>query len=66
MHILIPVTRNIFCSHPSYHLFDSIGDIVITGYAPITGMCIPTRSCALIKDDGFTSAFVIAHEIAHM
>ncbi|KAL5018314.1 hypothetical protein ScPMuIL_004036, partial [Solemya velum] len=36
------------------------------GYAPITGMCNPQRSCAVVKDDGFTSAFIIAHEIAHV
>ncbi|KAL3876085.1 hypothetical protein ACJMK2_033966 [Sinanodonta woodiana] len=36
------------------------------GYAPITGMCNPIRSCALVKDDGFTSAFAIAHEIGHV
>lgn len=36
------------------------------GYAPVTGMCNPMRSCALVKDDGTSSAFVIAHEIGHM
>lgn len=36
------------------------------GYAPITGLCLPMRNCALVKDDGFTSAFVIAHEVAHV
>ncbi|XP_062607950.1 LOW QUALITY PROTEIN: A disintegrin and metalloproteinase with thrombospondin motifs 3-like [Saccostrea cucullata] len=36
------------------------------GYAPITGMCNPSRSCAVVKDEGFTSAFIIAHEVAHV
>ncbi|XP_050392915.1 A disintegrin and metalloproteinase with thrombospondin motifs 2 isoform X1 [Patella vulgata] len=36
------------------------------GYAPITGMCNPGRSCAAIKDEGFTSGFIIAHEMAHV
>ncbi|KAJ8318392.1 hypothetical protein KUTeg_003483 [Tegillarca granosa] len=36
------------------------------GYAPITGLCNPTRSCAVVKDEGFTSAFIVAHEIAHV
>lgn len=36
------------------------------GYAPITGLCLPMRNCALVKDDGFTSSFVIAHEMAHV
>ena len=39
---------------------------VLLGYAPITGLCVPMRNCALVKDDGFTSAFVAAHEIGHM
>ncbi|XP_059156833.1 A disintegrin and metalloproteinase with thrombospondin motifs 2-like [Physella acuta] len=37
-----------------------------SGYAPITDMCNPARSCAVIRDEGFTAAFVIAHEIAHV
>ena len=38
----------------------------ISGYAPITGLCLPMRNCALVRDEGFTSAFVIAHEMAHV
>jgi len=41
-------------------------EVYLSGYAPITGMCNPARSCAVIKDEGFTSAFIIAHEIAHV
>ncbi|ESO87439.1 hypothetical protein LOTGIDRAFT_127898 [Lottia gigantea] len=29
-------------------------------------MCNPGRSCAAIKDEGFTSGFIIAHEMAHV
>ncbi|XP_075390155.1 A disintegrin and metalloproteinase with thrombospondin motifs 14 isoform X2 [Tenrec ecaudatus] len=36
------------------------------GYAPITGMCHPLRSCALNHEDGFSSAFVVAHETGHV
>ncbi|KAL8625251.1 hypothetical protein ACOMHN_030009 [Nucella lapillus] len=36
------------------------------GYAPITGMCDPSRSCAVVTDEGFTSGFIIAHELAHV
>ncbi|CAH1794399.1 unnamed protein product [Owenia fusiformis] len=36
------------------------------GYAPVTGMCNHKRSCAVNRDDGITSAFVIAHEIGHV
>ncbi|CAG9769262.1 unnamed protein product [Ceutorhynchus assimilis] len=37
-----------------------------SGYAPVGGVCDPKRSCALNKDEGLTSAFIIAHEMAHM
>ncbi|XP_076462921.1 A disintegrin and metalloproteinase with thrombospondin motifs 2-like [Babylonia areolata] len=36
------------------------------GYAPITGLCHPHRSCAAVTDEGFTSGFIIAHEMAHV
>ena len=38
---------------------------ILPGYAPVTGMCRPDRSCAIIKEDGFSTAFVAAHEIGH-
>ncbi|KAG9346733.1 hypothetical protein JZ751_007047 [Albula glossodonta] len=34
-------------------------------YAPVTGMCHPVRSCTLNHEDGFSSAFVVAHETGH-
>lgn len=37
-----------------------------SGYAPVSGVCDPSRSCALNRDEGLTSAFIIAHEVAHM
>ncbi|XP_034952483.1 A disintegrin and metalloproteinase with thrombospondin motifs 2-like [Chelonus insularis] len=37
-----------------------------SGYAPVSGACDPSRSCALNRDEGLTSAFIIAHEIAHI
>lgn len=67
-----------FCNwmarHPKYAISSSHDVAVMltrngigpAGYAPITGMCNPVRSCAVIKDEGFTSAFIIAHEIAHV
>ncbi|XP_076458373.1 A disintegrin and metalloproteinase with thrombospondin motifs 2-like isoform X1 [Babylonia areolata] len=36
------------------------------GYAPITGMCNPSRACAAVTEEGFTSGFIIAHEMAHV
>ncbi|XP_050575190.1 A disintegrin and metalloproteinase with thrombospondin motifs 3-like [Bombus affinis] len=37
-----------------------------SGYAPVSGVCYPARSCALNRDEGLTSTFIIAHEVAHM
>ncbi|CAN2387292.1 collagen catabolic process [Pristimantis euphronides] len=37
-----------------------------TCYAPVTGMCHPVRSCTLNHEDGFSSAFVVAHETGHV
>ena len=36
------------------------------GYAPVTGMCKPQRSCAVTRDSGISTAYVMAHEIGHM
>ncbi|XP_037535935.1 A disintegrin and metalloproteinase with thrombospondin motifs 3 [Nematolebias whitei] len=40
--------------------------ICIQRYAPVTGMCHPVRSCTLNHEDGFSSAFVVAHETGHV
>lgn len=37
-----------------------------SGFAPVSGACDPYRSCALNQEEGLSSAFIIAHEIAHM
>lgn len=37
-----------------------------SGYAPVGGACNRARSTALNKDEGLASAFIIAHEMAHM
>ena len=39
---------------------------LLPGYAPVTGMCHPVRSCTLNHEDGFSSAFVVAHETGHV
>ncbi|CAH3034862.1 unnamed protein product [Porites lobata] len=36
-----------------------------SGYAPVHGMCYRLRSCTLNEEDGFASAFIIAHETGH-
>ncbi|KAL8558849.1 hypothetical protein ACOMHN_031778 [Nucella lapillus] len=67
-----------FCQWMTYHqpyVSDVKHDIAVlltrekmgpAGYAPITGLCNPSRSCAAITDEGFTSGFIIAHEMAHV
>ncbi|KAL6470226.1 hypothetical protein MHYP_G00213450 [Metynnis hypsauchen] len=42
------------------------GPTGMQGYAPVTGMCHPVRSCTLNHEDGFSSAFVVAHETGHV
>nr|XP_027210758.1 A disintegrin and metalloproteinase with thrombospondin motifs 2-like [Penaeus vannamei] len=37
-----------------------------SGYAPVAGVCEPSRSCTLNRDEGLTSAFIIAHEMGHV
>ncbi|XP_041121879.1 A disintegrin and metalloproteinase with thrombospondin motifs 2-like isoform X2 [Polyodon spathula] len=58
--------------HPEYHdhaIFltrQEFGPSGMQGYAPVTGMCHPVRSCTLNHEDGFSSAFVVAHETGHV
>ncbi|XP_041049864.1 A disintegrin and metalloproteinase with thrombospondin motifs 2-like [Carcharodon carcharias] len=59
-------------SHAEYHdhaIFltrQDFGPSGMQGYAPVTGMCHPIRSCTLNHEDGFSSAFVVAHETGHV
>ncbi|KFO33424.1 A disintegrin and metalloproteinase with thrombospondin motifs 2 [Fukomys damarensis] len=58
--------------HEEYHdhaIFltrQDFGPSGMQGYAPVTGMCHPVRSCTLNHEDGFSSAFVVAHETGHV
>uniref|UniRef100_A0A8D2J2A7 ADAM metallopeptidase with thrombospondin type 1 motif 2 n=1 Tax=Varanus komodoensis TaxID=61221 RepID=A0A8D2J2A7_VARKO len=55
--------------HAEYHdhaIFLTRQDFGPSGYAPVTGMCHPVRSCTLNHEDGFSSAFVVAHETGHV
>ncbi|XP_069055393.1 A disintegrin and metalloproteinase with thrombospondin motifs 2 [Pleurodeles waltl] len=58
--------------HAEYHdhaIFltrQEFGPSGMQGYAPVTGMCQPVRSCTLNHEDGFSSAFVVAHETGHV
>ncbi|XP_049870395.1 A disintegrin and metalloproteinase with thrombospondin motifs 3-like [Pectinophora gossypiella] len=37
-----------------------------SGFASVGGVCSRTRSAAIDRDEGLTSAFVIAHELGHL
>uniref|UniRef100_A0A8C5FCX4 A disintegrin and metalloproteinase with thrombospondin motifs 2-like n=1 Tax=Gadus morhua TaxID=8049 RepID=A0A8C5FCX4_GADMO len=52
--------------HAIYITRQEFGPAGMQGYAPVTGMCQPVRSCTLTLEDGFSSAFVVAHETGHV
>ncbi|XP_077596400.1 A disintegrin and metalloproteinase with thrombospondin motifs 2-like [Stigmatopora nigra] len=52
--------------HLVYLTRREFGPTGMHGYAPVTGMCLMHQSCALVFEDGFSSAFVAAHEIGHV
>uniref|UniRef100_UPI003AAE0C37 A disintegrin and metalloproteinase with thrombospondin motifs 2-like n=1 Tax=Centroberyx gerrardi TaxID=166262 RepID=UPI003AAE0C37 len=52
--------------HAIYLSRQEFGPSGMQGYAPVTGMCHPVRSCTLNHEDGFSSAFVVAHETGHV
>ncbi|KAM6907099.1 A disintegrin and metalloproteinase with thrombospondin motifs 2-like [Xenentodon cancila] len=52
--------------HTIYLTRQEFGPSGMQGYAPVTGMCQLHRSCALVLEDGFTAAFVAAHETGHV
>eukprot|EP00111_Clytia_hemisphaerica_P009451 TCONS_00027721-protein len=37
-----------------------------SGYAQMYSMCSNRRSCAIVNDEGLTSSFIVAHEVAHL
>ncbi|XP_078576516.1 A disintegrin and metalloproteinase with thrombospondin motifs 3-like isoform X1 [Branchiostoma floridae x Branchiostoma japonicum] len=52
--------------HHDHAIFLTRIDFGPAGYAPVTGMCHELRSCTLNHEDGFSSAFVVAHETGHV
>ncbi|KAG8454217.1 hypothetical protein GDO86_000743 [Hymenochirus boettgeri] len=52
--------------HAIFLTRQDFGPAGMQGYAPVTGMCHPMRSCTLNHEDGFSSAFVVAHETGHV
>ncbi|KAI4873523.1 hypothetical protein NFI96_011354 [Prochilodus magdalenae] len=70
-HVLISrVNQHVLITSIHQHvLISSIDQLICavsSGYAPVTGMCHPVRSCTLNHEDGFSSAFVVAHETGHV
>lgn len=39
--------------------------LLVTGLAPVAGMCTATSSCTINEGKHFESVFVVAHEIGH-
>uniref|UniRef100_A0A669CLP5 ADAM metallopeptidase with thrombospondin type 1 motif, 2a n=1 Tax=Oreochromis niloticus TaxID=8128 RepID=A0A669CLP5_ORENI len=52
--------------HTIYLTRQEFGPVGMQGYAPVTGICQLHRSCVLVLEDGFSSAFVAAHETGHL
>uniref|UniRef100_A0A8D3DRE5 ADAM metallopeptidase with thrombospondin type 1 motif, 3 n=1 Tax=Scophthalmus maximus TaxID=52904 RepID=A0A8D3DRE5_SCOMX len=52
--------------HAIFLTRQGFGPTGMQGYAPVTGMCHPVRSCTLNHEDGFSSAFVVAYETGHV
>ncbi|XP_054060287.1 A disintegrin and metalloproteinase with thrombospondin motifs 3-like [Rissa tridactyla] len=52
--------------HAIFLTRQDFGPAAMQGHAPVTGMCHPVRSCTLNHEDGFSSAFVVAHETGHV
>ncbi|XP_032825355.2 A disintegrin and metalloproteinase with thrombospondin motifs 3-like isoform X1 [Petromyzon marinus] len=52
--------------HAIFLTRQDFGPAGMQGYAPVTGMCHALRSCTLNHEDGFSSAFVVAHETGHV
>ncbi|XP_061119471.1 A disintegrin and metalloproteinase with thrombospondin motifs 3-like [Conger conger] len=52
--------------HTIFLTRQSFGPALMQGYAPVMGMCHSMRSCTLNHEDGFSSAFVVAHETGHV
>lgn len=60
--IVFGLSQTLYRSSPPLSFLLSLSP----GYAPVTGMCHPLRSCTLNHEDGFSSAFVVAHETGHV
>ncbi|CAF4327375.1 unnamed protein product, partial [Adineta steineri] len=58
------LTRIPLCNKHSKNTTDSKCDTL--GITELGTMCNLTSNCAIVRDNGFATAFTIAHEIAHL
>lgn len=61
--------RNEDENHPNHFDFGialSRNDFGPSGFTRLYSMCSESRSCALVQDQGLSSAFVVAHETGHL
>ncbi len=58
------ICRIPLCNKRAKHLTDSKCDTL--GITELGTMCNLTSNCAVVRDNGFATAFTIAHEIAHL
>ncbi|CAF4182472.1 unnamed protein product, partial [Rotaria magnacalcarata] len=58
------LTRIQLCNKHAEHFTNSKCDTL--GLTELGTMCNVTSKCAVVRDNGFTTAFTIAHEIAHL
>ncbi|XP_071954503.1 A disintegrin and metalloproteinase with thrombospondin motifs 3-like [Antedon mediterranea] len=61
--------QNVDDSHPDHFdamVFLSRRKSKQAGIAMVTGMCKWTQNCAIVKDQGLPSGFIVAHELGHL
>ncbi|KAK9754190.1 ADAM-TS Spacer 1 [Popillia japonica] len=56
----ILLTRNFICKNVSSGICHTLG------IAEVGGMCSESSSCAIVKDNGLSSSYTIAHEMGHL
>ncbi len=58
------INRKRLCNKHTKNLTDNKCDTL--GLTELGTMCNLTSNCAIVRDNGFATAFTIAHEIAHL
>jgi hypothetical protein len=62
--LLTSFFRTPLCNKRAKNVTDSKCDTL--GLTELGTMCNSSSKCALVRDNGFATAFTIAHEIAHL